>query len=992
MGKRSKTKRLTDPRVAKAISSFVPEQVFERVIRHPDKLDRVGERRPVTAMFVDIAGFTPLCEGRDAEDVMSLLNALFKRILEAVSKYGGTVDKFMGDAAVILFGAPVVHEDDPIRALAASLEIIESVGELHGLNVSIGINTGEVVAGIVGNESHREYTVIGDAVNTASRLQNAAKPGEILVGEETYINSKQHFAFGKPQKLVLKGKKEMAVARPLLSAKTFKKTRTIPQLVGRGKVLDKLTEIITSPDAAVGFIVGEAGAGKTVLLGHLKEKAASLKIRTIEMSALPWGKNIPYGPVQPLIRSILGSNPRNALEKLLPSESEYFALLSGLIGIEIPPTDKTRYLSPIEKREILHILLLKLIASRFGTDRLLIVIDNSETLDPSSADLIATMAPILKVAVVCAGRNTGGIDQRFTTNQIKSVFVRLRNLSRDNVRALVRAKLAASRVSRELVEEIISETGGNPGHIVELLQLLVSKNRIVKRRGVCYLEDTVEKGLPHDTEGILTARVDSLPPDAREVLRFASVLGHEFPRKLLMGLLGRDIATKGINQLSERDLVERLDGNLRFFSVPLLKAAYNSLLVSARRELHRLAANEIIESLKSRIEDYYEDLARHFEAGSVPKEAFRYQILSGRKQERRFANQEALYYYEKALAIADDQVIEWGLWKELFGALESAGRLYWYSGELRKVVELNTRAKKIAERMGKITFVTDAINRIALAHQELGHLKKAKALYTEQLEILVKLGGERERLLQALVNLGTLLSDSGDLDGAREVYERGLKVAGRAKKSWGAANLLGNLGWLECQVGNPGRAEKLLLRSQRIDNALGNLRGLAINSVNLAQVYRAGGKKMQEIESYERALELFRKIGDRRGEALCLSNLGDTSRETGDFEKAISLHKKARKLAKELGDPLRTVDAELGLALDIAATGSMESAIRRAKEALALTRKTGDWEGEIEVGLELLRMLKDNDNRISFNRLKKDLEKTIKEFNPSAMSRLEKIE
>ncbi|RKZ30394.1 hypothetical protein DRQ36_05755, partial [bacterium] len=832
MRKKSSIRKLSEPAIAKAVSSFVPEQVFERLVRHPEKLDRVGERRTVTAMFVDIAGFTPLCEGRDAEDVMALLNRLFESILEIVSRYGGTVDKFMGDAAVILFGAPVAHEDDPIRALAASLEIADKIVKSHALQISIGINTGEVVAGIVGNDSHREYTVIGDAVNTASRLQSAASPGEILVGEETYEKSSLNFRFGKARKLALKGKSVATTARPLLGARTRKKETALPKLIGRDSELKLLLKSLNRP-GSMSFITGVAGIGKTALLTYLREKAVSNGMETLDITAIPWGENSPYAPIQPIIKGILGKNPARTFSRLLPSETELLPLLSGIIGIEIPQTDRTRYLSPVEKRETLLALLRDLIIIRYGNKPFFFGVDGAESLDQFTIKLIVEIHLSGKASIVISGRTVNVFIPRHRFFEIH-----LKPFAKRFIAPLIREILSVKKVSSELVEKVFTETGGNPGYIIELVNLLSSRGKIVQRKGITRLDSPIDESLPRDIEGILTARIDSLPPDARETLRAASVLGPKFPSQLLFGIIDKGIVNNGVRQLEELGLLDIENGELRFTSTPMLKAAYNSLFVSVRTEFHRLAAHRITSHLKSRIEDFYESLARHFEYGNEPKKAFRYQILSAQKQEKRFANKEALYYYEKAIRIKDKQAIEWDLWRELFSALDCAGRLYWYSGNLERVIELNTRARQLAGQMGDTPLETDAINRIALANQEMGHFDKALQLYEKQLSVLEKIGTEKERLLQALVNLGSLFSDLGNLEAARETYERGLDIARGLKNSMGAANLMGNLGWLECQTREWNKAEEYFRRAGQIDEALGNIRGQAINAVNLAQVYR----------------------------------------------------------------------------------------------------------------------------------------------------------
>lgn len=985
MSSKGDLNRFNDPKIARAIASFIPNQVISRVVRNPEKLDRVGERRTVTAMFVDIAGFTSFCEKRDAEEVMLLLNRLFSSILEPVEKFSGEVDKFMGDAAVVIFGAPVAHEDDPQRALASALEIIARIQQFQGLQVSIGINTGEVVAGIVGNDKHREYTVIGDAVNTASRLQSAAEPGEILIGAETVRLAGRGFIFGEPRKLELKGKSHPIEAFPLEGISGGVTDLSPARIIGRERELSAVNAVIEGSVKSTA-IIGPAGTGKTALINRITAEALSKGFRLIDISAITWAENIPYAPVQRVIREILGDEPQKKLRGLLPKRADLFPLLSGLLGMEIAGKGRVEYLSPDEKRTALKGLIYEILTVEGRKSPLLLVCDGTENLDPSTAELLEMAISSREFPVILAGRNEGAISSS------ADIIIELKSLSKKDSSDLIREILGAERLSAELLSAVYSETGGNPGYIKELLTLLSERDGIIFGKGVHRLSAAIEGKLPKGIDDIYTARIDAFPPDARETLRVLSVFGQDFPKGLPEDLLEPSVYENGSRSLVEMGVLRDFGGQYRFESAPLMKAAYHSLFHTVRKKLHNSAGEAIEKHFADNLEDRYEELARHFGLGEDPKKAFAYQSLSGRKQEKRFANLEALHYYNAALGIDDADAVRWGIWRDLLGTIEAAGRLYWYSGDLEKVIELNERAKALAEQTGETVMVTDAINRIALAMQEMGRFDEAGELYENLLEILGSVEGQKERLLQAMANYGTLLSDLGKLNKARALYIRGLEIADAETESAGVANFLGNLGWLEARMENFDAAVENLRKAGEIDEKLGNLRGQAINLVNLAQIYRARESKNEEIEAYNKAHRIFVSIGDRRGEALCLSNLGDTSRETGDIAKAKSLHRKALKLATELRDNMRIVDANLGLALDFFAEGEVKSAVRRAKTAFLISSEVGDWEGQIETGIALLNFYNSLRDEKSFEKLSKQLRKIIENNNPAAISRLPKKE
>lgn len=202
----------------KALKRYFPERVFDRIERDPTKLRVEGERRWVTVLFGDLSGFTALTEKlKDPEEIVTIINRYFSRMLEIVDKYGGDLDKLVGDAIMVLFGAPVAHRDDPCRAVSAAMDMTNAISELGSvdtpegrveINMSIGINTGGVVALNMGSDRRMEYTVMGDAVNTASRLEAIANPGEIIISESTYNEVKDEIECEKLKEVNVKGKKE----------------------------------------------------------------------------------------------------------------------------------------------------------------------------------------------------------------------------------------------------------------------------------------------------------------------------------------------------------------------------------------------------------------------------------------------------------------------------------------------------------------------------------------------------------------------------------------------------------------------------------------------------------------------------------------------------------------------------------------------------------------------------------------------------------------
>src|SRR5438552_6291002 len=244
------------------------------------------ERKIVTILFSDVSGFTALAEQKDPEEVRALMNACFESLVPIVEKYGGTIDKFIGDEIMALFGAPTAHEDDPERALRAGLEMMDAIAAFNRvhktqLNLHIGINSGPVIAGQIGTENHRDYSVMGDAVNLAARLEDASSSGEIFVGPNTYRQTAHAFEFEEIPPLRLKGKEAPVQVHRLIRAKTKAKSRRgiagLPtQLVGRDSELDRVKgafQLLERGHGGIYAVLGEAGVGKSRLIAEARASA-----------------------------------------------------------------------------------------------------------------------------------------------------------------------------------------------------------------------------------------------------------------------------------------------------------------------------------------------------------------------------------------------------------------------------------------------------------------------------------------------------------------------------------------------------------------------------------------------------------------------------------------------------------------------------------------------------------------------------------------------
>ncbi|MGH8262638.1 MAG: adenylate/guanylate cyclase domain-containing protein, partial [Steroidobacteraceae bacterium] len=335
-----------------------------------------GARKQITVMFADLSGFTALTERSDAEDARNLVNTCFERIGQVVRRYGGYIDKFIGDELMVLFGAPVAMEDHAARALFAALEIRETFGTFsrehpqlrdHPLNLHFGVNSGLVVAGAIGTESKREYTVMGDAVNVAARLVAQAPGGEILVGETTQRLAAEHFLFDDLGLTEFKGRVEPQLVFRLVRARHGPMARrTAAQLVGRRAEIDALVDAFEDVAAAKRrrsvSVVGSAGIGKSRLVQEFRSRIADQVPTTLVLqgAAFPHMTATPYFLIAGLLRNRLGvketdsaADIRERLERALSEvsvgEPDVAHALAAMMAVNYPD-DALQHLPAEERR------------------------------------------------------------------------------------------------------------------------------------------------------------------------------------------------------------------------------------------------------------------------------------------------------------------------------------------------------------------------------------------------------------------------------------------------------------------------------------------------------------------------------------------------------------------------------------------------------------------------------------------------------------------
>lgn len=539
-----------------------------------------SERRPLTILFADIVGSTPIAEKLDPEDFTVLVDPVFGRLNAVAARYDGTIARLMGDGMLVFFGAPVAHEDDPERAVRCGLDMVREIDVLgadtkaqHGveLRVRVGINTGPVVVGMVGSDIAHEYTAMGDAVNVAARMQATAPPGGVLITAATHKFVAPLVEATDAGRLELKGKAEPVHAFHVTGLRAGAvSTRGLGEdvhsaMIGRDAELARLRDafaIVRARQGRVASILGEPGIGKSRLLAELRAHvtAADPNAKWIEARCLSYGRTLPYHLVVDLVRSCIGVSPtadepeiRAALEermKLLFGESwsDPYTYLGHLLSIQLAPEVRAR-VSALEFETVKRYVssLVSVVRALSASGPLVLACEDLHWADAASVDVLLQLLPLaneLPLLIVATSRLDRESEGWRLVSSVRDLFgdalveFRLDPLSSDDSRTLVANLLHIESLPQQTRDHILEKAEGNPFFVEEVIRMLIDRGAIVRESDTWVATAKVaDVTIPDTLQGLLLARIDRLPAESKRTLRVAAVIGRQFGVTMLERLL-----------------------------------------------------------------------------------------------------------------------------------------------------------------------------------------------------------------------------------------------------------------------------------------------------------------------------------------------------------------------------------------------------------------------------------------------------------------------
>jgi class 3 adenylate cyclase/tetratricopeptide (TPR) repeat protein len=858
----------------------------------PDRRARRETRKTVTVVFCDLIDSTPLGEQLDAETYRRVISRYFVEVSGVLERHGGTVEKFIGDAVMAVFGIPILHEDDALRAVRAAVELREAIGALNAdlrrvygieLGLRTGITTGEVVAG---DPTEGQAFVTGEVVAVAQRLEAAASPGEILIGETTHRLARDAVLVEPLEPLALKGKSEPVAVWRLVGVVTgapaFARRLDSP-LVGRERELALLEQAFRRAQdehaCHLFTVLGAAGVGKSRLVQELLTLLGD-EARPLLGRCQPYGEGITFWPLAELVREAASITPRLSTEE---ARARLVAALAADPEAELLADSLATTAGLAEgeaTNEEVFWAVRKLLETVAREQPVVAAFDDLQWAEPTFLDLVEHVADRTRnapVLLVCMARPEL-LDERPTWGggKLNATSILLEPLPAENVEVLIENLLGESEVPEQLRRSLREYGEGNPLFIEEMLAMLFDEGLLHREDGGGWQarSDLSEVEAPPTIQALLAARIDHLSASERDILERASIVGKLFSRQAIDALVSEGTALDvQLAALVRKDLIRpdrAAEEGFRFRHILIRDAAYVGLAKEGRAELHERYAGWLEREPGGRLREHEEVVGYHLEQA---------------------------HGYRAELAPADDRTR--ALAARAAMVFASAGRRAFSRGDMSAAVGLLTRATVLRsdDLAGRLELASD----LGAALRDTGDLVRADAVLSQAIEEAAAAGDRRSEFL-ALIERAPLRLQTDPEGGSDEVLEtaedalevfRELEDELGLSKAW---SLVAYVHWLRCRyAAMEDVLDRALQHAQRADDR----REVARLRNALARAIVLGPTPVNEgLHRCERILEAAR--GDRSLEAVVGVMIGSLRAMRGEFDEARQLYIRSRGILEDL--------------------------------------------------------------------------------------------
>jgi class 3 adenylate cyclase/tetratricopeptide (TPR) repeat protein len=951
---------------------------------------RAGERKQVSVLFCDIVGSTALVGRLGAEEFHDLISDFFELATAVVHRLEGTINQFLGDGFMALFGAPLAREEHTRRAVLAALDLHSRVARAlgsRGVQIRIGISTGVVVVGQIGDALRMDYTAFGDTTVLAARLEAAAAPGDILLSDEAAQRVRGYFDLGPPLVATVKGL--TLVTRRVLGLGERKSRlddeRLFTPFVGRdaelGSLFDALAQARHGAGRVVG-IVGEPGLGKSRLLIEFRRLLTDVAVR--EGRCVSYGTAIPYLPVIDLLRESCAIGATDGYQAIVARLEDVLSELSIDPATALPfllhllgqseGVQAATELDPATIKGRTFDILRELWRAQCRRRPLVLILEDLHWMDKTSEAFVATLVealPTMPLLLLTSYRSGYAPPWEASGAFAK---LQLQPLSDQASRAVVAAMLARPRdqaTSGDLTDCIVARGEGNPFFLEELAQATQQH-----RAGV-------GTALPQTVQEVLAARIDSLSDDAKDLVQTASVLGREFSLALLGALHGcNEQVVASLGELEKLELVFRQDGgssgtSLAFKHALTQEVAYGSLLGKRRRDLHGEAGHALEALHAGNLVEHCELIAYHYVRSGEAEKAAEYLILANRKAAQRNAMEEAIEYFYQALRVLEtladsehnrqrrlrlvfDQTGEFHFLHrhqeyhelilrhaalaesagqpELLGAFYARlGHRQWTSNQLRQCVPTLVRGAELCDESGNLIDAAGAYAILAWAHLRLGEYElvgtcRDRALHRlQQTFDPVWYSFARAAMVLRYAHCGRW---GEAIDEAREAIDEGRARGDRAIVAF-------NTGWMAYAYMEQGDWARARENAELALREAPTVYFHGFPQMFLARVMCETHENVRGLDSLREVEQLIDKAGHRPAWGLAACALGAACIALGDRTGAKAVLLRVCEASDRDGDCFFTARSSRLLGEVALAEGDLAQARQRFDRTAALSQPTG---------------------------------------------------
>ena len=810
------------------IQRYLPKGLTEKILAQRDKIE--GERKQVTVMFCDMEGFTALVENLGPEEVYSIMDQVYEILIHMVHDYEGTVNEMTGDGIMAIFGAPIALEDAPQRAIRSAYSIHREMTKFSDkirkekegtppLKMRIGIHTGPVVVGTLGNDLRVEFKAVGDTVNLASRMEGLAEPGATYVSEDTFKLTEGFFRFEALGEKEIRGKKESVNVYRVIAPSTRRTRfdvsaeRGLTPFVGRERELELLLDGFERVKQGMGqafSIMAEAGIGKSRLLYEFRKAVANEDVTFLEGKCLSYSRGVAYHPVIDVLKSNFDvreddgdSEIREKVIKQLNiievDEASTLPCLLELLSVKNSGLDQIPMSPEAKKDRIMEAV--KRIALRGSEIRpLIMAIEDLHWIDKSSEDSLKDLLDSIagsKVFLIFTYRpefvHTWG-------NKSYHSKLNVNRFSNREILAVVSHLFDKKEIENDLEQLILEKTEGIPFFIEEFVKSLKDLSIIEKKDDKYNLAKNIRAlTIPSTIQDVIMARVDSLPEDAKEVLQTGSVIEREFSYTLI----------KRVTQLSEQKLMSLLSvlkdseviyergvfpqSNFIFKHALTREVVYDSILTRRKKALHEEISNAIEEIYKENLDEHYGILAEHFIASENYQKGAEYSRLTGKKAEKSASFPVAIEYANKGVACLEKLPQKEDLQKTIIDARVTLGI---YVLQMCYFIE----AREAVEPVVDLAFKHGYKRRLSQIYTILGAynywIEEDFPKAFEHLEEAVRIAEEGTDIISVILaslGLGMALSLNCDFERAIHYIGKTFDVNVAANSRWGISVAKSNL-------------------------------------------------------------------------------------------------------------------------------------------------------------------------------------------------------